>query len=357
MTKLRIKAGLLGVDGCGARLLETLRSCEIIELIAVADRDRDLAKERAAELHVEAYDDYRSLVVEQPMDALFVAAPPFACHDQLKLAASKGVHVWRETPMARSVHEASELLTAFEQADVRFAVGRRWQFVYESAGLDAIEDLIGRPYSARGIAVESRPDPLTWRGDSDRAGGGVLIDLGYELVDAIVQNMGLPDEVEATTARRSGTQPYDTEDVATVALRYQNGSMAGIMAHRRSSPPMWTVVFDGPKGMLSIDPPEVRAATAEGAKPTPRVNSDASFYDRQIRAFAQAVLAEAKVYASPAAEHLATVAVIETAYLSARTGEAESPSHLYHLHDLPVPPPVSIDEDEEQKQEREPPAD
>jgi len=346
MPDRRVRAGLLGIDGSGVALLEALRSCELIELIALADNDRDLAKIRASELGVEAYDDYRSFVVEQPMDALFVSVPPFACHEHLKLAASRGVHVWRVPPLARTVHEAEGLIRAFEKNDTRLAAGRRWQFLSETAGLADVEAMIGRPYAARGVALVHESDPLAWRGDSERAGGGVLIDRAYGLIDAIVQKMHLPDEVQATTARRSGTQPYDTEDVASATLRYQSGAMAAVFAHRRARPTTWSLVFDGPEGSLILEPPRLAVQTTDGAERVPPCPTEKVICAAQVQAFAQAILTEAKTYPSPASQHLATVAVIETAYLSARTGEPESPAQLYHLHDLPMPPPVSAEEEE-----------
>lgn len=346
MTDERVKAGLLGVHGCGAAMLDAIRDCPHIELIALADRDRDLAFERAAELGVEGYDDFRSLIVEQPMDVLFVAVPSFACQEQLKLAAGRGIHVWRETPLARNVHEGDALLRAFADSGARFAIARRWGFTYQAAGMREVPEVIGPPYAARGMAIESRTDPLAWRGDSERAGGGALIDCAYEVVDAIVQWMGIPDEVAATMARRLGTQPYDTEDVASVALRYQNGSMASVFAHRRAGPAAWSVSFHGARGSLTIDPPMLEVRDASGKTLATSRSVAESVYQPQIDAFAQAVLNDAKTYLSPAEEHLATLAVIETAYLSARTGEPESTSHLYHLHGLPLPtPPIEDDEE------------
>jgi predicted dehydrogenase len=352
MSDRRIKAGILGISGCGAEMLEALRSCEMVDLIALADRDSDLAKERAADLGIEGYDDYRSFVVEQPMEALFVSAAPFACHEHLKLAASRGIHVWRETPLARTVQESVRLLEAFDAGKARLAVCRSWRFIGIGGGIADPSELVGQPYAARGISLEYRTDPLGWRGDSERAGGGALIDQAYELVDAIVQWMGLPDQVAATTTRRSGTQPYDTEDTASVMLRYLNGSMATVVAHRRTHPRSWSLVFDGPQGTLAIEPDWVVIRTSEGKEVQQPRPDRRSIYAAQIAAFAQAILTDAKTYASAAREHLATVAVIETAYLSARTGEPESPAKLYHLHDLPLPA-AAAEEEEDRDEEQE----
>ncbi len=355
MDESRIKVGLLGVEGAGEQLLTALQACDSVELIALADRDRDLAAERAHAFQIEFYDDYRSLVVEQPIQALFVAAPPFACQEQLKAAAARGIPVWRETPFARSVRDGKALLDAFAATETRFSVSRRWQFTYQAAGIRDVEDLIGRPYAARGIALEARADPLGWRGDTERSGGGALMDRGYEVVDAIVQRMGLPDEVQATTARRWGTQPYDTDDVAAVTLRYQNGSMANVLAQRRNGPETWGVTFDGLDGSLTLQPEEVIIRGPDGRQiASSRALLD-SPYIPQIEAYAKAIRTSSRTYPSPAHEHLATVAVIETAYLSARTGEPESPDQLYHLHDIPVPArPRRVEEEDEDEYAEEP---
>lgn len=333
----RIKAGILGISGSGAQLLEALRASERIDLIALADRDGDLAKEVATELHIEGYDDYRSLIVEQPMEVLYVAAAPFACFDQLKLAASRGIHVWRETPLARTVQEATQLLEVFDARKVRLAVARPWRFIGVGGGVADPSEFIGHPYVARGTVLDYRPDPLNWRGDHERAGGGALIDQAYEIVDAIVQWMGLPDQVVSTTARRPGVQPYDTEDVASVMLRYRDGAMATLVAHRRTFPQAWSLAFDGPKGSLLMEPGVTVIQTADGKEIRQPRPDRKSIHIAQIESFARSILSDAKSYSSAAREHLATVAVIETAYLSARTGEPESPAKLYDLHDLPLP--------------------
>ncbi len=341
----RVKAGILGITGAGTDLLAALRSSEHIHLIALADRDGDKAKHQALALKVEGYDDYRSLVVEQPLDVLFVSAAPFACQEHLKLAASKGIHVWRETPLARTVHEAAGLIEAFESQSVRLAVARPWRFIGMGEGVGDPGEYIGQPYGARGISLQYRLDPLGWRGDTERAGGGALIDQAYELIDAIVQWMGLPDEVVCSTTRRTGTQPYDTEDIASVTLQYLNRSMASVLANRRTHPSAWSLAFDGPRGSLVIEPDQTLIRTADGKEILqPRPNR-ASIYAAQVEAFAQVILNKAKTCPSSAQEHLTTVAVIETAYLSARTGEPESPAKLYRLHDLPLPRPVVLEDE------------
>jgi hypothetical protein len=50
-----------------------------------------------------------------------------------------------------------------------------------------------------------------------------------------------------------------------------------------------------------------------------------------------ASLASSKGVPSSGGEHLATMAVMESAYLSARTGQPEEPARFYQLHELAMP--------------------
>ena len=59
-------------------------------------------------------------------------------------------------------------------------------------------------------------------------------------------------------------------------------------------------------------------------------------YARQASELVHALRGE-QAATSTGKEHLAAMAVIEAAYLSARTGQPESPSHFYELKDLTPP--------------------
>ena len=98
-------------------------------------------------------------------------------------------------------------------------------------------------------------------------------------------------------------------------------------------------------GVCCKDEDVDKVLAPDGAETRSSQAAPKSTYNAQIEAFAQALLTGAKTGPCAASTHLATVAVIETAYLSARTGEPESPQHLYHLHDLPTPSLAEVEQD------------
>ena len=95
------------------------RTSPALRIAAVADTDAEAAARCAATLGAEPYSDFRSLIVEQPLDALFVACPHHAAQGYLKLAAKKRLPVFKRSPLARRFDEALRLTQDFEGAGRR----------------------------------------------------------------------------------------------------------------------------------------------------------------------------------------------------------------------------------------------
>ena len=56
----KIKAGIIGTGFIGPAHVEAVRRLGFVEMVAVAEADEDLAREKADQLHIpNAYGDYR----------------------------------------------------------------------------------------------------------------------------------------------------------------------------------------------------------------------------------------------------------------------------------------------------------
>ena len=85
-----LKVGLIGLGSGGRLLADALLTSSWCELVAVASRQA-IRIEPFKEKHPEiaTYNDFRSLIVSNPLDALFVAIPPFLRGKYLALAAER----------------------------------------------------------------------------------------------------------------------------------------------------------------------------------------------------------------------------------------------------------------------------
>lgn len=339
-----MRVGLMGLGRGGQLVAEALFSSSWCQLVAVASQASHRL-DRFVEKHpdISAYDDYRSLIVENPLDALFVAVPPFMRVKYLALAAEHRCPVWMLTPVARRFDEAVEIMDRFEKARCPIAVARSWGA--ESAMQPDAVDLarLGRVFLAQGGVMTCAGEDLDWRGDSVRAVGGVLLDRGYELVDLMVSVMGLPASVYALAqgVSRPGTRfPYDTEDTAAVLCQFANGAMAALTACWTSGPRRCEIEFFGTAGSMRIDSQRVVCRDRAGDRILVEMPRAANPLLASIENFLSSLKSTPERVRSSLRDHLPAMAVIQAAYLSARTGQPESPHKIFEMHDVKESPPA-----------------
>ena len=333
-----MKVGLMGLGGGGQLLAEALLASSWCELTAVASRQPKRSEQfRGDHPGITAYDDCRSLIVENPLDALFMAVPPFFRGKYLTLAAEHGLPVFMLTPPARRFDEALEIGGKFEQAQCAVVVARSWG-IAPALQPDVLGvDELGGFFFARGNVMTCLPDDLDWRGDSVRAGGGVLLDRGYALIDIVVQVMGLPSSVQAAARRVSrpgGRFAYDTEDTAALVCEFRGGAIAVISACWSSGPERWELELHGTGGSVHLDRDHVVCRDRTGETQLREQSRPVNPFSPLIEDFLSTLSSNPANVRSSIREHLPAMAVVQAAYLSARTGQPESPSTIFEMHDV-----------------------
>ncbi|MCL2700342.1 MAG: Gfo/Idh/MocA family oxidoreductase [Phycisphaerae bacterium] len=332
----QLPVAIIGAGGFGSQTLHALLNCPRVKLVGLADRDASLAARLGAECNVPAYGDNRSLLAETRPRAVFAAVPPAAAGDVLELCASRGIHLWKEMPLGRTIEEAAAFVRRAEQANIKLAVGTQRRFADTYRRAHELRGKLGDIFLGRTHYLFNWGPRLAWRGDK-ASGGGALIELGYHHIDLIIWSLGLPEAVyglttcgrrmEPVSPEEKLQPPYDTDDTACVIMRYANGTMVTCVTTRVSGPVSEELIFHGRCGSLRADAEQCVLRDADGsvleslADPT----RPATAYERQVDAFAQAVLDDATYYPCSGRENLLNVATIEAIYLSDRTAQPENP--------------------------------
>jgi predicted dehydrogenase len=327
----RLRVALLSLEGAGADYLAAIRSDDHFDLVAVADTNLEVIRRHAPTGSERVYADYRSLIVEMArtgLDLLFVAAEPFQSVEFVEMAGSRGIGVFHKAPFARTTREAQRLVDRFGEHDCPLAVCRPWQF--QPAFLPFIHaEHPGGRVNAVIAEVRTTEGSGGWRGDSGRAGGGVLLNGAYEAVDMLVCMLGLPETVYArcgSSVGAGGARNYDTEDVSVLSLGFGGGQVGSVAAWRGAPEPVWRVILIGSDQTVEMSAGGLAVPSCAGGGPAghgaaPTANPTAA----AISSFGEEHLSRDRKLTSTAGEHLATMAVIEAAYLAAKTGAAESP--------------------------------
>lgn len=348
----RLKTALLGIRGVGADYLDALCGDDQFELVAVGDTDARVQADRLAELGVRRYTDFRSLIVETAsvgLDLLVVAMEPrdrqslpAGSTGFVTLAASRGVHVFHKAPFARGVDEGREIVRLFADHKAKIVVARPWEFDPALAPLASLEQLVGQVYAATAF-VTVGPDGSGTHGDIETAGGGALLHDAYEAIDLLVHLLGRPESVYAQRAApgKPVSPVARTHEAVFMTLRFADelvGSVAvlgGSTAWQAgSTDPSWAVTIAGTTATATISPGALRISSGEvGGSPAQAgkvesTSKPALPVSRALSAFGGALLSGVEEVKGAAEKHLATLAVIEAAYLSARTAAPEAPGRL-----------------------------
>jgi predicted dehydrogenase len=148
----QIGVGIIGTGWCGGIRAQTCAASPLVKSLHLAEiRPERLAEVAGATGARTAVSDYRELVANAEIEALYISATPETTHYPMArdcLAAGK--HVFLEKPLALTLAEADELVASARERKLKFTIGYSQRFNPKFAYVrKSIRDgSIGRPVSA-----------------------------------------------------------------------------------------------------------------------------------------------------------------------------------------------------------------
>lgn len=190
--------GILAPGGIAATFLNSVQEATRQRFVAVGSRSAARAQEFAARHGVpRAHGSYAELVADPEVQAVYVASPHHAHHEQALLAIEAGKHVLVEKAFTRDAGQARDLAAAARTAGVTLMEAMWTRFLprtdvvrqlLEEGVLGELETL----HADHGQAlthVQRLVDP--------ELAGGALLDLGVYPISWAVFALGLPSRVRA----------------------------------------------------------------------------------------------------------------------------------------------------------------
>jgi UDP-N-acetylglucosamine 3-dehydrogenase len=210
-----VRVGVVGVGVMGSNHARVFADMPGVQLIGVADPDREQCDRVAGPLGCAAVGDIDELLA-LGVDALTIAAPTHLHRDLALSAIKRGVHVLVEKPIAPSVSEGRAIIAAARHAGVALMVGHVERF---NPTVEAIKDAI-RAEDILSIAI-TRVGPFPPR----MSNVGVVIDLAVHDIDLIrwfteSEIMEVQPQLSSAVAER--------EDIALLQFRTASGVLAHI---------------------------------------------------------------------------------------------------------------------------------
>ncbi|MEM3566195.1 MAG: Gfo/Idh/MocA family oxidoreductase [Candidatus Bathyarchaeia archaeon] len=232
-----MKVGVIGLGNMGMLHLMNCRHINGVEVIAAADKSKATLK-RAESLGVKnLFTDYQDLLSKMRLNAVIISLPNYLHFECIKAALETGVDVFVEKPLAISVNECEEIVKLVEKSGRRLMVGHCMRFIEATEKMKAalsegrigdlevvtLEQVLNGPFAHGAVPV---PIPEWWF-DIKKTGGGVLIDLGYHMVDLFRFFTNEDAEVLFSIFNYKFNLPM--EDGAVVVLRSQKSDIKGII--------------------------------------------------------------------------------------------------------------------------------
>ena len=215
-----------GVIGCGGiadrrTIPEGIIPAHKSNLVAVMDIDSATARRVAQKYQVKYYDKEENLIKDSEVDAVYIATPNHLHTRQAIDAAESGKDIFCEKPLALTLKESQDIISACEKNDVKLQVGfmMRFHACHREALRIIKQGLIGHPVIGRAQLTCWYPEmPGAWRQDPKLGGGGCLMDMGIHCIDLLRMFLGEVKEVSALTGTLVFNYPVEDTSVVTLSF-------------------------------------------------------------------------------------------------------------------------------------------
>jgi predicted dehydrogenase len=330
---LRLKGVLLGAGNIALRGHAPQWSGPLkdqVEIVAVADLSE--ANRAAAQLifpEARVYESAEDALNAENPDFVDICTPPFTHRGLIAGAASRGLHIVCEKPLAPSLDEALRIADGVKRAKVVFQPCHQYNY---SPPWQRVRELVPRigqihfaEYTVRRTAANEGNAHWTpaWRTNRDLAGGGILVDHGAHILYQLRSVMGEPRSVNATV-RTLLHHGYGVEDTALLTLDHGQAlaELSLTWAARRRE---IAFRFVGERGELVGDEEKIQLAV-ETTEVIPlggmsKNSSHSEWFAPMFSEFVARVRAR-DLDPGPLDESLYVARVIEQAYASSKAGRA-----------------------------------
>lgn len=197
-------------------------------ITACGSRDMEHAKAFAEEFSIpKFYDSYEALVMDEEVDAVYIATPNSMHLDNIKMCIEAGKHVLCEKPITTNAKDAEEAF-AFAKEKGVFLMEAFWisMLPMHQKIVQMIADgVIGEVKHIRADYGYTVQGERRSRKLDSTLGGGALLDIGIYNIGFVSMILGYEPEDIYSKARKT---EFGTDDFETMIFGYENGTTAAM---------------------------------------------------------------------------------------------------------------------------------
>ena len=242
--------GILGPGGIARAFAKDLNFIQGHSIAAVGSRSLENAQKFSANFGGTAYGSYEELVADPTVDAIYVATPHPAHHDNVILALNAGKPVLCEKPFAVNAKQAQAMVDAAARNSVALMEAMWARFLPHYAKVREIVDsgVLGPILSIHADHGQRLADQGIARLIDPTLAGGALLDLGIYPVSFAHMILGNPAHITSKAVMTEKGVDAQT----SMIFSYDSGAQAVLTTTMIEQTPCRAVVA-GLNGWLEID--------------------------------------------------------------------------------------------------------
>lgn len=235
----KLPVGIIGLGRMGQVYARHLAGrIPQVKIVAVADAMAERAQAFAADLEGVSWStDYREVLANPEIKAVFVISPTSTHREVVIAAAEAGKAIFCEKPVALTLEDTDAMLAAIAKKGVMFQAGfmRRFDAGYKAAKKQIESGAIGQPVTFKSIGRDPFCPDLEYARPS--VSGGLILDMAIHDFDLGRWLMG--DEVkrvytEGGTLAFPQLNTVGDIDNAVVNMLFKNGTLGNVEVSRNA---------------------------------------------------------------------------------------------------------------------------
>ena len=247
-----LRLGILSTARINRRIVPAARETDLVDVVAVASRERGRAEEHAREHGIgRVHASYGALLADPDIDAVYIPLPNSLHVEWTRRALEAGKHVLCEKPLTDRPEDAEALFAVAVREGLVLAEAFMYRHNPQTRRLEQLvrDGAIGPPQVLRAsfsFRVEGEANIRL----VPELGGGSVLDLGCYCVSGARLLAGEPETVFAQQV----LGPTGVDDLFTAVLAFPGGVHALVDCGLRV-PFRATLEAVGPEGSLFVDDP------------------------------------------------------------------------------------------------------
>jgi len=248
-----VKTALVGAGFIGPNHVEAARRLGFVDFVAIADVSEDLAAAKAKSLNIpKSYGSLEALLADPEVEIIHNCTPNEFHFPVAMAAIASGKHVISDKPLALNAADAQKMVDAAREKGVVNALTFNYRFnpLIQQARVMVGRGDIGPVHFVHGQYLQDwllYPTDYNWRLEKEGGASRCVADIGSHWCDLAGYVIGSridqvlaeyttvypvrkkPTKARIAFAQASGDEAYedypiDTEDLASVLIRFENGA-------------------------------------------------------------------------------------------------------------------------------------